>query len=196
MNWGALTDKQQKIVYGVGALAVVQIVVLGFFLLKSPGNSAGNAREELRELQQKITEAKDIIQRGSLIEDELLTSRTQLEKMSVFAPTVFDRYAWAYEYVSRRAAEAGIEIDGLEELGNQSAKAEENEGSRPYEISISTHCGYNEMVRFLWHLEGKNPLIVVKELSIHASTEDPWSHNVRIVLQWPPPFKIETAGDE
>ena len=196
MTWHALTKKQQQIVAGVGVLVVLQIIALGYFMLKTPGNSATSAREELHELQRKIGEAKDILQRRTLVADNLALSCTQLEELSVFTPTVFDRYAWAYEYISRRASDAGIDIDGLEEMGNQSASAQgENEQPNPYEISISTHCGYNELVKFLWHLEGKNPLIVVKELMVNASTEDPWNHTVRIVVQWPPPFEIETADD-
>ena len=128
--------------------------------------------------------------------DELEASRTQLEDLSVFAPTVFDRYAWAYEYISRRATEAGIEIDGLEERGTlSSAKKEGENRPQPYEVNIITHCGYNELVKFLWHLEEKNPLIVVKELTVSASLEDSWNHRVSLVLQWPPPFEIETADD-
>ncbi len=191
LNWSALTKKQQQIAIGVTVLALLQVVVLGYFMLKNPGTSAGNAREELRELQLQLSDAKDIILRKVRVEKDLQESVQSLEEMAAYAPVVFDRYAWAYEYVSRRSAQAGVMIDGLQE------EMSANDGAdAPYEVSISTRCGYNELVRFLWYLEEGNPLIVIKELTLDRSPDDPEQQSVRIVVQWPPPFNIETAGDE
>ena len=195
LNWSALTKKQQQIAIGVTVLAVLQVVLLGYFMLKNPGKSAGNARKELQELQFQLSEAKDIILRKALVEKELQNSVQNLEAMAVYAPAVFDRYAWAYEYVSRRSALAGVMIDGLQEEITETGDAEEGEGAAPYEVSISTRCGYNELVRFLWYLEAGNPLIVIKELTLDRSPDDPEKHSVRIVVQWPPPFKIEKADE-
>ena len=126
------------------------------------------------------------------MERDLQESVQKLEEMAGYAPAVFDRYAWAYEYVSRRSALAGVRIDGLQEemVSTSSGKAE----TSPYEVSISLRCGYNELVRFLWYLEAGNPLIVVKELTVDKSSDDPEKHSVRIVVQWPPPFKIDRNG--
>jgi len=188
-NWSALTKKQQKIVIGVTVLAVLQVLLLGYFMLKNPGESAGTARKELRELQVQLSAAKDIISRKALVEQELQRSVDDLEAMAAYAPAVFDRYAWAYEYVSHRSALAGVMINGLQEgVGSGTAT---DEGATPYEVSILLQCGYNELVRFLWYLEAGNPLIALKELSVDKSPDDPEQHHVRIVVQWPPSFKIE-----
>lgn len=192
LSWSTLTKKQQMIAIGVTVLAVLQIAVLGYFMLKNPGKSAGKAREELRQIQQQLSDAENIILHKAGVERDLQESIQSLEEMTAYAPAVFDRYAWAYEYVSRRSALAGVMIDGLqEEMVATSGKDAENQ---PYQVSISTRCGYNELVRFLWYLEAGNPLIVIKDLTIDQSADNPEQHSVRIVVQWPPPFKIDRAG--
>ncbi len=195
LNWSALTKKQQQIAIGVTVLAVLQVVALGYFALKNPGKSAGNARNELRELQLQLSDAKNIILRKGLVEDQLQTSVENLEAMAAYAPAVFDRYAWAYEYVSHRSALAGVMIDGLQEEMSVTSTSEDGEEAVPYEVSISTRCGYNELVRFLWYLEAGNPLIVIKELTIDQLPDDLEQHSVRIVVQWPPAFKIEKVEE-
>jgi len=188
-NWSALTKKQQQIAIGVTVLAVLQIVVLGYFMLKNPGDSAGSARKELEELQAQLSSAKHVISRKARVAVQLQETVESLEKMKVYTPAVFDRYAWVYEYVSRRSALAGVMIDGLQE---EIVRTKDNGAdSQPYKVSVSTRCGYNELVCFLWYLEEGNPLIVIKELTIENSFEDTEKHNVRIVVQWPPSFKIE-----
>lgn len=194
-NWSALTKKQQQIAIGVAVLAVVQVVLLGYFMLKNPGESAGAARKELSELQIQLSAAKDIILRKVLVENELQSSIDDLKAMAVYAPAVFDRYAWAYEYVSRRSALAGVMIDGLQEEMSARSATEDEEEAVPYEVSIATRCGFNELVRFLWYLEAGNPLIVVKELTIDQSMDNPEQHSVRIVVQWPPAFNIEKENE-
>jgi len=195
LNWSALTQKQQQIAIGITVLAVLQVIALGYFMLKNPGNSSGDAREELHELQLQLSEAKDIIQRKNLVEQDLQSSIEDMEKMAVYAPAVFDRYAWAYEYVSRRSALAGVMINGLQEVISTGSGVEAGEEAAPYEVSILMQCGYNDLVRFLWYLEAGNPLIAVKELSIDKSADDLQQHSVRIVVQWPPAFKIEKADE-
>jgi len=193
LNWSALTKKQQQIALGVTVLSILQVALLGYFMLKNPGESAGAARKELHELQLQLSEAKDIILRKTLVEEELKNSVEDLEVMAAYAPAVFDRYAWAYEYVSHRSALAGVMIDGLqEEIIVTLADSIE---AAPYEVSILTRCGYNELVRFLWYLEAGNPLIVIKELSIAQSLDNPEKHRVRLVVQWPPSFNIEKAEE-
>ncbi len=191
LNWEALTKKQQKIAIVVTILAILQVVLLGYFMLKNPGESAGHARKELYELQRQLSDAKDIILLKTRVEKELQNSIESLEKMAVYAPSVSDRYAWAYEYVSRRSAQAGVMIDGLQEEMSVAPTTDGGAEATPYEVSILTRCGYNELVRFLWYLEAGNPLIVVKELTIDRSSDDSETHGVRIVVQWPPSFNIE-----
>lgn len=190
LTWSALSDGQKKIAIGVMVLAVLQVAALAWFLFGRSGESAGRVREKLDTLQMELSEARDVILRQPMVEEELENSIAELKKLSSHAPAVFDRYAWAYEYISRRSAMAGVMIDGLQEEGHRSGDDEE---PAPYEISISTQCGYNELVRFLWYLEEGNPLIAVRELSIDKSPDDQEQHRVRIVVQWPPAFSIETA---
>ncbi len=192
LSWSALTKKQQQVVLGVTVLAVFQVVLLGYFMLKNPGKSAGKAREELTELQLHLSDAKNIILRKGLVEKDLQNSVEALEAMAAYAPAVFDRYAWAYEYISHRSALAGVMIDGLQEEMSVQPDGEE---TLPYEVSVSTRCGYNELVRFLWYLEVGNPLIVIRELIIDQSMDDTEKHSVRIVVQWPPPFNIEKPDE-
>ena len=64
----------------------------------------------------------------------------------------------------------------------------------PYEIVVSTRCGYNNLVEFLWRLEKDNPLLRIKGVTISARPGQPLAHQVRIVMQWPAAVKIERGA--
>jgi hypothetical protein len=196
MNWSALTKKQQQMAIGTVVLAVIQIFILVHFLggrdfSKSGG---GGPKEELAELQGKLTDARQVIRRGSLVRDALDKSIADLEELSVHTPTRSDRYAWAYEYVSVRAAKAGVELTSLEEveyLGDN----EKDPTEQAYEISIATECGYGQLVEFLRRIEKENPLLRVKDVSISRLPDSLDSHKVSVALQWPADLKIEKGSE-
>ena len=186
MDWAALTKKQQQMVFATLFLAVLQILVLAYFFgwMSPSGSKNGSAKEELHELQQKLEDADEMLLRSDVIHKGLLESVRELEALSVYTPTQSDRYAWAYEYVSLRATLAGVALDNLEEitfLGNQNKK----KGDEPYEISVSTQCGYNQLVEFLWRLERGNALLRIKEVELTTRPDDLIRQQVRIVVQWP-----------
>ena len=197
MNWSALTKKQQQMAIGTILLAGVQIFILVHFLggrdfSKSGG---GSMKEELAGLQEKVMDARQVIKRGKLVGDALDESIQKLEELSVYTPTMSDRYAWTYEYVSVRADRAGIDLDSLEEVEYLGQGKQETE-AHAYEISIATECGYNQLVEFLWRIEKGNPLLRVKDVSISQRMERLDRHQVRVVLQWPASLKIEKGNRE
>ncbi|NOU36750.1 MAG: hypothetical protein HOO88_08270 [Kiritimatiellaceae bacterium] len=195
MNWSALTKKQQQMVVATFVLAVVQIVLMIHFLgwTKPASARGGSAKRELIKLETMLADARDILSRENVIQRELALSISKLEALAVHAPTMSDRYAWVYEYVSRCATLAGVELDNLEEtiLADDDKK---NAAIRPYEISISTRCGYNSLVEFLWRLEKDNPLLRIKEVTVSAIPDQPQAHQIRIVIQWPSSMKIEKGA--
>jgi hypothetical protein len=83
-----------------------------------------------------------------------------------------------------------VELDSLEEVFFTGGDAKKTT-DLPYEISISTRCGYNNLVEFLWRLEKDNPLLRVKEVTVSALRDQNLSHQVRIIIQWPASVKIE-----
>ncbi len=191
MNWSALTKKQQQMAVGTVVLAVVQIVLLVNFLGgRDFSKSGGGSKQELAELQEKLLDARQVIKRGSLVMETLDQSMTELDKLSVYTPTMSDRYAWAYEYVSVRAVAAGVELNSLEEVEYLGAD-KIDPADQAYEISIATECGYNQLVEFLWRIEKDNPLLRVKDVSISRLPDSLEHHNIRVVLQWPASLKIE-----
>jgi len=192
MNWAALTKKQQQMVIATAVLAVMQLLLMAHFLgwTKPASARGGSAKKELLELEQKLSAARTILNREGMIRSELVQSVENLELLLANMPTSSDRYAWAYEYVSRCATQARIELDNLEET----AAIEDPKKpavSLPYEISVSTRCGYNSLVEFLWRLEKDNPLLRIKEVTITALPAQQQSHQVRILMQWPSSVKIE-----
>jgi hypothetical protein len=197
MNWSALTKKQQQMALATVALAIVQILLMAHFLgwFKPSEARGGSAKKELIELEQKLESARAILKQEEPIRRELAQSIEKLEALTVHAPTLSDRYAWAYEYISRCSTQARAEVDSLEEIsymgGDQKTEGGAVPGSQPYEIAVSTRCGYNNLVEFIWRLEKDNPLLRIKEVTISAIPGQNLSHQVRIVMQWPSSVKIE-----
>ncbi|MFA7256191.1 MAG: hypothetical protein WC047_01265 [Kiritimatiellales bacterium] len=195
MDWSALTKKQQQMVIITVILAVGQIVLMAHFLgwTKPAAARGGSAKKELLELGQKLDDARLILKREEPIRRELAQSIEKLEKLTVHSPTFSDRYAWAYEYVSRCSTQSRVELDSLEEIFYMGDDKEKSE-ALPYEISVSTRCGYNSLVEFLWRLEKDNPLLRIKEVTVSALRDQNLSHQVRIIIQWPASVKIERGN--
>lgn len=196
MNWSALTKKQQQMVFATAILAVVQILLLAYFLgWMSPSGSkaGGSAKEELNDLQEKLDDARAILGRSEIIKKGLEESVRKLEELEVYTPSRSDRYAWAYEYVSLRATRAGVELDNLEEI-IFITDAKKPPANEPYEISVSTQCGYNELVEFLWRLERGNELLRIKEVEVSRLPDTSLRQQVRIVIQWPATIDIKRGS--
>lgn len=191
MNWSALTKKQQQMTVATVVLAVAQIALMAHLLgwTKPASSRGGSTKTELLELEQKIEEARIILKREEMIRSELSLSVEELEKLAGYVPSRSDRYAWAYEYVSRCATLAKVDLDNLEEVVFMSA--DKKDVAHPYEISVSTRCGYNSLIGFLWRLERGNPLLRIKEVTVSAVSGLSQSHQVRVVMQWPAAVKIE-----
>jgi len=210
MNWSVLTKKQKQMVITTILVAVVQVVLLVHFLgLTKPASSrGGSTKKELIKYEQKLASARAILKQETDICLGLAQSVKELEAMAVHAPTFSDRYAWAYEYVSRAATLSRVEVDSLEEVNyvtvgqkdadkkgaDKKSADKKDEPARPYEIMVSTRCGYNSLVEFLWRLEKENPLLRIKEVTITARSDQSLAHQVRIVMQWPGSVKIEKGG--
>jgi hypothetical protein len=197
MNWSALTKKQQQMVVITALLAVGQIFLMAHFLgwFKPASARGGSAKEELLSLQKKIEDARDVLRREEQVRRDLTVSIGKLENLTVHAPTLSDRYAWSYEYVSRCARQARVELDSLEEIvflsDPKSPDKKKPEADQPYEIKVSTRCGYNNLVELLWRLEKDNPLLRIKEVTVAAVRDNPLIQQVQIVIQWPASVKIE-----
>jgi hypothetical protein len=204
MEWSALTKKQQQMAVSTAALAVVQIVLMAHFLgwTKPASARGGSAKKELLELVKKIEDARAVLKREGSIRQELVQSVQRLEVLTVHTPTLSDRYAWAYEYVSRCATQSRVELDNLEEIflmtsDKKDSKKDSKKDDKkkvvepPYEISVSTRCGYNSLVEFLWRLEKDNPLLRIKEVTVSSMRDLPQSQQVRVTMQWPASVKME-----
>jgi hypothetical protein len=195
MEWSALTKRQQQMAVATGVLVLTQIVLMAHFLgwTRPADQRGGVAKKELIELETKLEEVRMVLLREELVRGELARSVQRLEELAVHAPMSSDRYAWAYEYVSRCAASSRVELDSVEEI-LYAGETPEASATRPYEISISTECGYNRLVEFIGRLEQDNPLLRVKEVTISAQPGRNEMHRVRILIQWPPSVVVR-KGD-
>ena len=203
MNWSALTKKQKQMVAATIMLAIAQIFLMVHFLgLTKPASArGGSAKKELINFEQKLESARTILKQEETIRRELAQSIEELEKLAAHAPTFSDRYAWAYEYVSRASTLARVEVDNLEEVNvfvadkvDKKDADKKDAAASPYELSVVTRCGYNSLVEFLWRLEKDNPLLRIKEVTISSLPDQSLSHQVRIVMQWPVSVKVERGG--
>ncbi|MGE4489819.1 MAG: hypothetical protein AB7E95_09780 [Kiritimatiellales bacterium] len=194
MNWSALTKKQKQMVVATVILAVVQVVLLAHFLgwTKPASARGGSEKDELLDLQGKLDDARVFLRQQDAIGRDLLESVQKLEALTRYTPALSDRYAWTYEYVSRCATQSHIELDSLEEVLYLDGKNKKTDPSQqPYEIRVSTLCGYNSLVEFLWRLENGNPLLRIKEIRVSTLRDNPRDQQVRILMQWPATVQIE-----
>ena len=197
MNWSVLTKKQQYMAIGTVVLAVAQIFILIHFLGGQDSSELNDesSQQELGNLQEQLEEAQLVLSKSKMINATLDETVAKLDELSVHTPTVSDRYAWAYEYVSIRAVKAGVELDSLEEIAYVSVSDEEEDpAEQPYEIRLSTQCGYNQLVEFLWRIEKGNPLVRIKDVNITTFSGGPNQHQVKVLLQWPATLKIERGN--
>jgi hypothetical protein len=174
----------------------VWIFVLAHFLgWTRPSEAGGSEKEELVELEEKIDAARAFLLQMDTVAQSLDESIQALEEKVVFTPTTSDRYAWAYEYVSRCASQSGIELDSVEEVLflEDEEDAKNRPALEPYEIKVSTYCGYNRLVEFIWRLEGGNPLLRIKEVRISAN-DRPDQQRVEVRMQWP--ASVTIAGEK
>ena len=195
MNWSALTKKQQYMVFATGILVVAQVGFLIFVLTKPDSDEAGDAssKEALTEIQAKLDDAELVMKKAKMTEKALEESVDKIETLKEHTPTLSDRYAWAYEYVSVRAAKAGVELDSLEEVsyvGDEETALEEQR----YEIRFETRCDYNRLVELLWRIEEGNPLVRVKNVEISMQADSPDRQRVQVVLQWPSSLQVERGN--
>ena len=206
-HWSILTKKQKQMVITTIIVAIVQVVLLIHFLglTKPAATRGGSAKKELVKFEEKLESARSIIKQEAEIRKELARSAEELSALMVYAPTFSDRYAWVYEYVSRASTQARVEVDSLEEVsytvpdkknenkqvGDKKNAVKPDEVAPPYEIAVSTRCGYNNLVEFLFRMEKDNPLLRVKGVTISAQPDQPLAHQVRIVMQWPASVKID-----
>ncbi|HKL22411.1 MAG TPA: hypothetical protein VJ904_11440, partial [Tichowtungia sp.] len=161
------------------------------------GNSPDEdiSEQELAQLEEKVEQARLMFARSEEIKKSLAETITELEDLRTYVPNRSDRYAWAYEYVSRRAVKTGLELDRVDEIMYVGDETKELE-KQVYEISLSTQCGYNKLVEFLWRIESGNPLLRVKDVDISKSPDGPDQQQVKVVLQWPAVLKIERGSNE
>jgi hypothetical protein len=197
MNWSVLTKKQQVMVIGTVVAAVAQIVILIYFMggQDSGDSSAKSSKLELAQLEEKLDQARLVLAKSAMIQTALDETVTKLDELSVHTPSSADRYAWAYEYVSLRAAKSGVELDSLEEIISKAGGEDVPPSAQAYEIRLSTQCGYNQLVEFLWQVENDNPLVRVKNVDITAAPESLDRHKIRVSLQWPAGLKVERESE-
>ncbi len=195
MNWSSLTSKQKQMAVATAVLSAAQIVLMVHFLgwTKPASERGGASKTELYDLQQKIDGAYAIIKNEKALRDQMDESIERLENLAEYVPASADRYAWAYEFVSRCATQSGVTLDHLQESGFFQP-ADKNGPPPPYEISVSTRSGYSSLVQFLARLETSNPLLEIREVTIIAMRDIPLEHQVRVVMQWPASVKIEKGN--
>lgn len=190
MNWPATTRRQRLLILII-LIAGLQVFLAVFLLSRTgPFSARGKSeRKELTELQHRVEEARAISAGKDQIFRKLEQSVAELESFSGYAPSVSDRYAWVYEYVSLRARQSQINLDNFENIMPESGSSAVSPDA-PYEILISTRCGYSRLVEFLWRLEKNNPLLRIKKVTVF-SVPGTLAHRVQIHVQWLPALRIE-----
>jgi hypothetical protein len=169
--------------------AVILILVQLFLIIRfsgwvGPASVRRRAAEkELAGLQRQLAADRALLGQAASIWQSLDQSAAKLQAIEKYAPSPTDRYAWAYEYISHRAAQAQISLNTLEEIppapDNDSSSAE-----RSFDIRIATRCDYNSLVEFLWRLEKDNPLLRIKTVTIGTVPGTRQAPHVQAVIQW------------
>lgn len=181
----SLTQKQERLIILAVILLGVQIFLIvrfsGWFGVAAEHRAA--EKNELAALKQELNEARATVRQEAAIWNSLSQSAAALDMLAPYVPAPADRYAWAYEYISHRASLAQITLNTLEEV-LPDAETESVQERRSFDIRLSTRCGYNNLVEFLWRLEQDNPLLRIKTVNVSTVpglSQDP---RVQVIVQW------------
>jgi len=165
----------------LGALVFCAILLNG--ILK------GGQKGKVTALQAQIASGQGFLNREASIQKHFSAGYSDLEELAAFVPKASDPYAWAYEYISQRANRSGVSLTEIKELERE----KEDEKSEAYKVQIAMSCSYAKTLHFLKQLEEDNPLLLIDQIEINASSASPMAHSTTLLLQWPLDFVIETG---
>lgn len=178
-----LSDQNRRNAVIASALVLSQVALI-FCVVRwlAPDSAYNRNRRDLAAIKRAVQDDRALIGREEALLKDLGQSELVLGSVIQYAPAKSDRYAWAYEYVSRRASQAGLTLNTVEEVLPDSKDT--GGDVRPFELCLFTRCGYNNLVEFLWRLEKDNLLLRIKKVSIDTVPGITVSPTVQVSVQW------------
>ena len=180
-----LKSRQLKMLIFLG-LVLGELAFCGVLLV---GIKNGGQEKIQRSLQEKVDVGQRVLGREAQIQKTFKEGYAELEKLGDFVPKSSDPYAWTYEYISLRARRVSIALKEVKEvkLGGEDAK------NQIYRVQLAMNVSYESITDFLVELEKDNPLLLIAQLEINEKVSTPTEHSVKLLLQWPLGFTIETG---
>ena len=192
----SVLSRKKKQYVELGIMAALIVAQIGFLLYLFTGASIASDKVELAKLIATVDDAQRIFDRKESIRTTLDKTLKDLHSLRIHVPPAVDPYAWAYEYVSSRAATCGIHLGTVKEDDSEKTPKDKKERTPYYSVRLSMMCSYNQAVSFLRRLEDDNPLLLVSELKIESVSQNVNSHKINLRLRWPSDFVIDQGDDQ
>jgi hypothetical protein len=187
-------DRKEKtkvlVLIGLGVLAIVSVTTQGMVGLTAHKRTIAVELEDLK--FQTQTARRDVLQAEGLRprNAEAIARVMKASNSYVLHPILGNYRLGATEFLQRLAAESGVELTGLQEVGIMDLpRAGEGKGKsafKAYTARASIECDYFTLLAFLHRLERANPLLCLATLSVASQGEKiPDKHRATLGVQWP-----------
>lgn len=188
----ASLPKEQKQYLVLGLLVAVALVVLSVFGIKISLASIAEAREELKEVSDKIEAADRALAKSQDISAQYVATATELKELLKNVPPTRNYYSWATEIIYNLGRSAALEIDAIDELSfarieKDKKDSKDADGVRleTYTLRITAHGGYRNVKEFLALMDEAHPMARIIGMEISSSGNRPEIHDIELLIQWP-----------
>ena len=195
MSLSDLTKEQKQYVI-LGVIVAAAVIVLIVFGVKISLASITEAQNELDDLTKKIESADRSLSKKAEVLAEFDASSGELRAIIESIPPERNYYSWASEIIYAKARLAGLEINAIDEqtdaAGALKDASDKKVNLESYSLRITSHGGFENVVRFLEQIEKDYPLVRTTNIDISTGSE-PDSHDVQLFIQWP--FNLSSVTD-
>lgn len=170
----------------LGAIGVCgALIVLVQFVVLPMREQLHADREKISELRGKIDEARKVIGTGVEIRLALGQIRGQIAGLARHLPLpVLGNYLLGIqEEIKNCAAGLNVDIAGIAEYDRLGTSLW-NGGLKVLRVRVSGQAGLNDLARWFYKLQEKNPFCSISAVSITPQDDNPELHSVSFVVGW------------
>jgi hypothetical protein len=146
------------------------------------------AKEDIKELEQKVRTAETFTRNDSLVKANIKKSHEELTMIDQqFLADEANTFAWAAGQAYAVGREVGLELEVTDGkvVGREVGQVTKIAHFVPYSININTECSYDQLVVLLKKFEKLSPYTSIANLAVISSPQNNLKHSVTFKVQWP-----------
>ena len=173
-----LDKRQQQRFLLVLLILCISFVLYYYLLLKPKLTQLMQSIAEVKEVRQKVLDARDEIDRENSLKLQLKELEETQQKYQSAIPVESDLSS-ILDYLSVEAKNSGITLLGVEPTEQESRIGP----FRTLKLSLRAKAGYHSLGKFLSQLEGGERFIEVDAFEIRGDAKSPREHNIQLSLR-------------